>query len=250
MASAERDVRDRARRHVARRLLPAIFILYLISMIDRFNVSYAALRMKADLHFSDSVYGFGASVFFITYALLEIPGAVVAERWSVRKWTTRIMVSWGFITILTAFIHSAHEFYFARLLLGAAEASFFPAMVVYLTRWFTLKDRARAIAAFYSASSVSAFTGAGIAGWLLPVHWLGMSGWRWLFIVEGVPAVVAGVIVLFYLTDRPSEAKWLSEDERSSITGELAAESAARGQHSQLAFWDACKDPRLILIVT
>src|SRR5215469_18783402 len=129
---------NQARGRIAWRLLPFIFILYLICMIDRFNVSFAALRMKAELGFSDSVYGFGAAAFFITYALLEIPGAIVAERWSIRKWTSRIMVSWGLITILTAFIHNAREFYLARVLLGAAEASFFPAMIVYLTRWFSL----------------------------------------------------------------------------------------------------------------
>jgi sugar phosphate permease len=249
MASSEPDIRDRARRHVARRLLPFIFILYLICMIDRFNVSFAALRMKADLGFSDSVYGFGASAFFITYALLEIPGAIVAERWSVRKWTSRIMVSWGLITILTAFIHNAREFYLARVLLGAAEASFFPAMIVYLTRWFSLKDRARAIAAFYSASSVSAFIGSAVAGWLLPVHWMGIPGWRWLFIVEGTPAVVAGAITLFYLTDWPSEARWLTDAERSSTMSVLAAESSAHAKHARLGFWAACKDARLLLIV-
>lgn len=212
--SSEPDVRGRARRRIARRLLPFIFLLYLISMIDRFNVSFAALRMKADLGFSDKVYGFGASAFFITYALLEIPGAIVAERWSVRKWITRIMVSWGLITTLTAFIHSASEFYVARVLLGAAEASFFPAIIVYLTRWFILRERARAIAAFYSASSVSAFVGSAVAAWLLPVHWMGIPGWRWLFFVEGIPAVVVGAVTLFYLTDWPSEGAWLSEAER------------------------------------
>jgi MFS transporter, ACS family, tartrate transporter len=218
-------------------------------MIDRFNVSFAALRMKADLGFSDKVYGFGASAFFITYALLEIPGAIVAERWSVRKWIARIMVSWGLITILTAFIQNASGFYVARVILGGAEASFFPAIIVYLTRWFTLKERARAIAAFYSASSVSAFVGSAVAGWLLPVHWLGIPGWRWLFIVEGVPAIVAGVITIFYLTERPSEAMWLSEAERSSVVSALVAESRVHRKDEHQSFWSACKDSRLFLIV-
>lgn len=248
--SGEPDVRGRARRRIARRLLPFIFLLYLISMIDRFNVSFAALRMKADLGFSDRVYGFGASAFFITYALLEIPGAIVAERWSVRKWIARIMVSWGLITVLTAFIRNASEFYIARVLLGAAEASFFPAIIVYLTRWFTIRERARAIAAFYSASSLSAFVGSAVAGFLLPVHWRGIPGWRWLFIVEGIPAVIGGAMTLFYLTDWPSEAAWLSEAERSTVISALSAESIANPKAGRLLFWDACKDPRLLLIVT
>ncbi len=243
-------VRERTRRRIALRLLPFVFVLYLIGMIDRFNISFAALRMKTDLGFSDSVYGFGASLFFLTYVALEIPGAIVAERWSIRKWIARIMVSWGVITIVTASIQSAHQFYVARLLLGAAEASFFPAIIIYLTRWFTLKDRARAIAAFYAAAPLSAFVGSAIAGWLLPVHWMGISGWRWLFVVEGVPAVVLGVTTLFYLTDRPSEAAWLPEAERSAIVTALAAEHAAKTRLGLLRFWAACKDARLLLLVT
>jgi sugar phosphate permease len=241
---------DQARGRIAWRLLPFVFVLYLVCMIDRFNISFAALRMKADLGFSDSIYGFGASLFFLTYVALEIPGAVIAERWSIRKWIARIMVSWGLITILTASIQTAHQLYVARLLLGAAEASFFPAIIIYLTRWFTLKDRARAIAAFYVASPLGAFIGSAIASWLLPVHWMGISGWRWLFVVEGVPAVVLGVTTLFYLTDRPSEAAWLPEAERSAIVTALAAEHAAKTRLGLLRFWDACKDARLLLLVT
>src|SRR5215472_3366684 len=141
---------NQARKRIAWRVLPFVFVLYLICVIDRFNISFAALRMKSELGFSDSVYGFGASLFFLTYVALEIPGAIAAERWSIRKWIARIMISWGLITVVTASIHSAAQFYVARLLLGAAEASFFPAIIIYLTRWFTLRDRARAIAAFYA----------------------------------------------------------------------------------------------------
>ncbi len=159
------------------------------------------------------------------------------------------MVSWGVITILTAGIQSARHFYAARLLLGTAEASFFPAIIIYLTRWFTLKDRARAIAAFYAASPVSAFVGSAIAGWLLQTRWMGVSGWRWLFILEGVPAVVLDVIAVFYLADRPSHAAWLSIDERSAIVSELAAEHAHKTRLGLVRFWDACKDARFLLLV-
>jgi MFS transporter, ACS family, tartrate transporter len=244
------ELHDRARRRIACRLLPFIFFLCLTAMIDRFNISFAALGMKTDLAFSDSVYGLGASLFFVTYVLFEIPGAIVAERWSVRKWTARIMLSWGVITILTAFIHNAREFYVARLLLGTAEASFFPGIIIYLTRWFTVKDRARAIAAFYIASPISAFVGSAAAGWLLPIHWMGLSGWRWLFMVEGLPAVVLGAITPFYLTDYPAEAAWLLEAERVAIASALAGQSAARAKRGSLGFRDAWKDSRLLLIVT
>lgn len=244
------DQHDRARRHIACRLLPFIFFLYLMAMIDRYNVSFAALRMKAELGFSDSVYGLGASLFFVTYVLFEIPGAVAAERWSVRKWTARIMLSWGVITIFTAYVHNAREFYIARLLLGTAEASLFPSIILYLTRWFTVKDRARAVAAFYMASPISAFVGSAVAGWLLPIHWMGLSGWRWLFIAEGLPAVLLGVITLFYLTDYPAEAGWLPDAERAAIASALAGERAARAKHGRLGFREAGKDSRLLLLVT
>jgi MFS transporter, ACS family, tartrate transporter len=205
MASAERDVRDQARRHIATRLLLAIFILYLISMIDRFNVSYAALRMNADLRFSDSVYGFGASVFFITYALLEIPGAVV----NAGAFANGRRALW-FVGV-HYHNHRVHS-QCSRVLLCEAIARRGRSQL--LPGYGCLSD-ALVYAQGSGASHCSfllglfgdAFIGAGIAGWLLPVHRLGMSGWRWLFIVEGAPAVVAGVIVLFYLTDRPSEAK-------------------------------------------
>jgi sugar phosphate permease len=249
LKSAIAGVSHRARRRIALRLLPFAFLLYLINYIDRVNVSFAAPRMKADLGFSDSIYGFGASVFFLTYVIFEIPGAILVERWSARKWITRIMVSWGLITMLTAFIRTAHQFYIARLLLGAAEASFYPGMIVYLTHWFTLKDRARAIAVFYAAIPAGSFIGSAAAGWLLAVHWMGLSGWRWLFILEGIPAVVVGAVTLFYLTDHPSDANWLTESERSSIINGLAAEHAAKTKQPQFTFWAACKDPRLLCLV-
>lgn len=159
-------------------------------------------------------------------------------------------LSWGVITILTAYVRNAPEFYLARLLLGTAEASFFPGIIIYLTRWFTAKDRARAIAAFYAASPIAAFVGSAVAGWLLPIYWMGLSGWRWLFIVEGLPAMVLGAITLFYLTDYPAEAGWLSEGERAAIASALAGESAARAKHGRVGFRDAWKDSRLLLLVT
>jgi MFS transporter, ACS family, tartrate transporter len=237
------------RRRVALRLLPFVFLLYFINYIDRVNVSFAALRMKADLGLSDSVYGFGASLFFLTYVLFEIPGAVIVERWSARKWIARIMVSWGLVTVFTAFIHTAGQFYAARLLLGAAEASFYPGVIVFLTHWFTLKDRGKAVGIFYAAIPVGTFIGAVLAGWLLNVHWMGMPGWRWLFVVEGIPAILLGGLTLFYLPDHPSQAGWLSEVERNSISAELAAERIAKIGNRRTTFWDACRDLRLLLLL-
>lgn len=249
MDSAARGITERTRRRVAWRLLPFVFLLYLIQYIDRFNVSFAALRMKGELGMSDSVYGLGASVFVFAYVVFEIPGVILVERWSARKWIARIMVSWGLVTILTAFIHSAAQFYLVRFFLGAAEASFFPGIIVYLTHWFTAKDRARAVAAFYAAAPMGSFLGSAIASRLLNVHWQGLSGWRWLFILEGVPAIAFGIVTFFYLTDWPVEAHWLPEGERSAISSALAAELAAKTSRGRLGFLDACKDGRLLLLV-
>src|SRR4029077_11368471 len=172
---------------IAWRLLPLAFVLYVVAYIDRTNVSFAGLRMNADLGFSDAVFGLGIGIFYVTYVLFEIPGALIVERWGARRWTARIMISWGVVTILTAFARTAGELYAARLLVGPAEASFFPGMIVYLTHCFRPPDRCRAIACLYAAVPAASLIGAPLAGWLLGVHWLNLAGWRWLFIAEGVP---------------------------------------------------------------
>jgi MFS transporter, ACS family, tartrate transporter len=172
------DVGRRTIRRTAYRLLPFVFLIYVVNYLDRVNVSFANLRMSADLGFSDRVYGLGVGMFYITYVLFEIPGAVIAERWSGRKWLTRIMISWGIVTALTGFVHTAGQFYAARFLLGAAESSFFPAMIVYLTHWFRLRERGRAIACLYSAVPAASLIGSPLAGWLLGVHWPWLAGWR------------------------------------------------------------------------
>src|ERR1700720_2377451 len=193
------EVGIRARARIAYRLLPFVFLLYVVNFIDRVNVSFANLRMSADLGFSDRVYGLGVGIFYLTYVLFEIPGAIIVERWSARKWIARIMISWGVVTILTGFVHSVGQFYAARFLLGIAESSFFPGMIVYLTHWFCSLDRRRAIACLYAAVPAASLIGSPLAGWLLGVHWRSMAGWRWLFILEGIPAVALGIITIFYL---------------------------------------------------
>jgi len=243
------DVSFRARRRIAYRLLPFVFLLYVVNYIDRVNVSFANLRMSADLGFSDSVYGLGVGVFYLTYVLFEIPGAIIVERWSARKWIARIMISWGIVTVLTAFVRTAGEFYAARFLLGAAESSFFPGMIVYLTHWFCARDRSRAIACLYAANPAAALIGSPLAGWLLGVHWLSLAGWRWLFILEGIPAIVVGIVTYFYMTDRPAHAAWLPEDERDWLVNQLEAELQAKRKIRNYTITQAFCDRRILRLI-
>jgi ACS family tartrate transporter-like MFS transporter len=242
---------QRTRRRINRRLLPFLFLLYIIAFLDRINISFAGLDMTRELGFSDQVFGLGSGIFFAGYVLLEIPGSLIVELWSARKWIARIMISWGLVGSLTGLIHTAHQFYWARFILGVAEAGFFPGIVVYLTHWYREQDRARAMAVFMSAIPVAQVVGAPISGALLNIHWLGYSGWRWLLVLEGVPAVIAGFAALFYLTDRPRDARWLSDDERDWITGELEAEARAKPEARRSvwrAFWSVFRDRDVILL--
>lgn len=240
------EVGIRARRRVAYRLLPFVFLIYIVNYIDRVNVSFANLRMSADLGFSDRVFGLGVGVFYISYVLFEIPGAIIVERWSARKWIARIMISWGIVTILTGFVRTTGQFYTARFFLGVAEASFFPGMIVYLTHWFRLRERSRAIACLYAAVPTASLIGSPMAGWLLGVHWPWLAGWRWLFILEGIPAIVLGIITVFYLTDWPAQARWLPEDERDWLVAELQEELRAKKKIRDYTIRDAFCDPRTL----
>jgi MFS transporter, ACS family, tartrate transporter len=243
------EVGQRARRRIAHRLLPFVFLLYVVNYIDRVNVSFANLRMSADLGFSDRVYGLGVGMFYITYVLFEIPGALIVERWSARKWIARIMISWGIVTILTGFVHTAGQFYAARFFLGAAESSFFPGMVVYLTHWFRGRERSRAIACLYAAVPAGSLIGSPVAGWLLGVHWQLLAGWRWLFILEGIPAIVVGIVTVFYLTDRPAQARWLPQDERDWVVNELQAELQAKKKIRNYTIMEAFCDLRILRLI-
>jgi MFS transporter, ACS family, tartrate transporter len=242
------DVAQRARRHIARRVMPYLFILYVINFLDRMNVGAAALQMPKDLGFSDGVVGLGAGIFFLGYFMLEIPGALIAERWSARRWIARIMVSWGIATVMMAFIHTPRGFYLVRFFVGAAEAGFFPAVVVYLTHWFRYEDRAKVIALFYAAYPISFIIGSPLVGWLLGISWLGLRGWRWLFILEGIPAILLGIITIFYLTDWPSQAKWLPADERQWITEELLKEKHAKQRVRSFSIWEALRHRDVVLL--
>jgi MFS transporter, ACS family, tartrate transporter len=245
---AEPEVGERARRRIARRLLPFLFLLYVIAFLDRMNVGAAALQMPHDLGFSEGVIGMGAGIFFLGYFLLEIPGALIVERWSARRWIARIMISWGVVTVFMAFIHTSRQFYVVRFLVGAAEAGFLPGVIVYLTHWFRYQDRAKAVAFFYAANPLSYVIGSPLAGLLLGLSWLGLRGWRWLFIIEGIPAVVVGVITVWYLTDWPEQAKWLPADEKAWITTELKREKEAKNQRRSFRVWEALRHRDVILL--
>jgi ACS family tartrate transporter-like MFS transporter len=244
--SSNNEIGLNARRRIARRLLPFLFTLFVIAFLDRVNVSYAALEMTHDLGFSNRVFGFGSGIFFVGYLLFEIPGCLIVERWSARKWFARIMVTWGLITVLMAFIRTPTHFYVVRILLGAAEAGFFPGILVYLTHWFRSEDRAKASAMFMIAIPVANIIGSPLGGWLLGVRWLGIQGWRWLFIVEGIPAIVFGAITVAYLTDWPSEARWLVPQEREWIAAELEREALAKKAARSYKIWEALLQPSVI----
>ena len=220
---------DRTRHHTALRLLPFLFALYLANYLDRTSVAYAAIGMTRELGFSDRVFGLGAGVFFISYVALQIPGALLVERWSARRMISSTMIAWGSMTALTALVHTPAELYIARFLLGAAEAGFFPGVIVYLSHWFVCEDRAKVTSNFMSAIPLSFVIASPIAGLILGRSWLAIAGWRWLFILEGLPAVLLGIIAFFYLTDLPAQAKWLAPDQRQWVENKLQEERSAAG---------------------
>ena len=216
-AAIPSGVEDRTRHKIAFRLLPFLFILYIVNYVDRTNLGFAAIGMERDLGFSDRVFGFGAGIFFASYMALQVPGALLVERWSARRVISGCMIAWGMLTVLTALVQAPWQLYAARLVLGAAEASFFPGVIVYLSHWFESRDRAKATSNFMAAIPISFVIGSPIAGWIISHHWLGVSGWRWLFIAEGIPAMMLGAVTFFYLTDRPSEAHWLAPEARACV---------------------------------
>ena len=212
------------RRHIAVRLLPFLFILYITNYLDRTSVAYAAIGMSRDLGFSDRVFGMGAGIFFISYVALQIPGALLVERWSARRMISATMIAWGSLTALTALVHTPGQLYFARFVLGAAEAGFFPGVIVYLSHWFAREDRAKATSNFMAAIPLSFVIGSPIAGWILGHKWFAVEGWRWLFVMEGMPAILLGAVAFFFLTDWPGEAAWLTPEHREWIDQKLQEE--------------------------
>ena len=234
---------------VSRRLIPFMFVLYVIAYLDRVNVGFAALQMNADLKFSAAVYGLGSGIFFIGYFLFEIPSNLILGRIGARIWIARIMITWGIVASATAFIQGPRSFYLVRFLLGLAEAGFFPGMILYLTYWFPARHRARTVALFMTATAVSGVISGPVSGTLLTMHGTGgLSGWQWLFILEGVPAVLLGIVVFFYMTDRPEKAKWLSKEERAWLINRLKDEQVRKSQFGIERFMHALKSGRVWLL--
>jgi len=208
-------------------LIPLIGIGYGVAYMDRVNISFASLQMNRDLHFSATVYGLGASLFFLSYAMCEIPSNLLLYRIGARRWLARIMLTWGLLAMAMMFVRTPFQFYAMRFLLGMAEAGFFPGTLYYLTLWFPANLRARSISRFYVALPLSSVVMGAIAGSLFKLDGrFGLAGWQWLFVVEGLPAILLSVVFLKYLPDGPAKARWLSQDERGWMEGRLAAEAA------------------------
>jgi ACS family tartrate transporter-like MFS transporter len=221
--------RRRVVARVTRRLIPFAFLCYVVAYVDRVNVGFAAQALQRDLHLSDTAYGFGAGLFFLGYFLFEVPSNLILERVGARRWIARIMIVWGFVSMGMMFVTGPRSFYAARILLGLAEAGFFPGFVLYLTYWIPSADRARTGALFMMAAPVSIIVGAPVSEALLALDGrLGLHGWQWLFVVEGLPAVILGILALRVLTDRPEQATWLPAEERAWLTKTMNEEHALR----------------------
>src|SRR5438094_5100972 len=215
---------DHTRHYIALRLLPFVFVLYITNYLDRTSVAYAAIGMARDLGFNDRVFGMGIGIFFLSYVALQIPGALLVERWSARGMISATMIVWGSLTALTAVVPTPAVLSLARFLLGAAEAGFFPSVIVYLSHWFIQEDRAKATSNFMAAIPVSLIIASPVAGWILSRNWFAIEGWRWLFLLEGIPAILLGTVAFFFLTDRPGKARWLNTEQRQSISQKLEQE--------------------------
>lgn len=230
MASMPGVLHTRTVRRIRSRLLPYLFLLYIVAFLDRTNIGFAALTMNRELGISSAQYGFLTGIFFWGYFLFEIPSNVLMHKIGGRIWIARILVTWGIVAVLTGFVRSTSQLYVARFLLGVAEAGFFPGIILYLTYWFRQRDRAEALAIFIAAAPVSGVLGAPISVFILDhVHWLAISSWRWLLILEGVPAILCGVLTYFILPSGPSEARFLSKEEKDWIVSELAREEQEKG---------------------
>ena len=243
--AGEAAVDDRALyAKISWRLIPYMFLLYIVAYMDRVNVGFAALDMQRDLHFSNTVYGTGAGIFFLGYALCDLPSSLILRRVGTRIWIARIMISWGIVSACMAWIGSARSFYLLRFLLGVAEAGFVPGMLLYLTLWFPSHQRARAVAKFMTATSLAGVVGAPFSSALLRLNGLGgLSGWQWLFLFEGIPTVLLGVSVLFVLNDGPNTAGWLAPEERQWLTSELEKDQERYGASQHHNLLDAFRLP-------
>jgi MFS transporter, ACS family, tartrate transporter len=231
------------------RLIPFLCLAYTVNFLDRVNVGFAALHMNEDLGFSPSVYGFGAGIFFLGYIVFEVPSNLALQRFGARIWIARIMISWGLVACAMALVHSETSFYVLRFLLGVAEAGFFPGIILYLTYWFPAAERARIVAVFMASVPLATVFGGPVSGALLQMHgFLGLSGWHWLFLIEGAPAVLLGLLALKVLTDKPAQADWLTPQERQALTARIAAEDAVAKEVGYSDLAAALTRPRVLAL--
>jgi MFS transporter, ACS family, tartrate transporter len=230
------------------RLMPFLFLLYIVAYLDRINVSFAILQMREQLHLGDRVYGRAAGMFFAGYFFFQVPSNLVFEKVGVRRWISGLMVVWGLVSCSMTLIRGPVSFYTLRFLLGAAEAGFFPGMILYMRQWFPPSARARAVAWFMTANPLAGVVGSPISGALLGIHRGGLSGWQWLFIMEGMPAILLGSAVYWVLADKPAKAKWLSEDQRGWLLAELERERLANSRGESGSVWQALARPRIWLL--
>jgi MFS transporter, ACS family, tartrate transporter len=247
--SGDRTVEARTMRRVALRIVPFLMVCYFVSFLDRVNLGFAALQMVRDLGLSPSVFGFGGGIFFVSYFFFEVPSNLALERFGARRWIARIMITWGVLAGGMALVTGPRSLYLMRLLLGAAEAGFFPGVILYLTYWFPARYRARVLALFTVAIPVSSFLGSPISAALLGADgWLGLRGWQWMFIIEAVPAVLLGVVCLVALTDRPADARWLALDERDWLIGALERESRRERLVSNVSLWQILGNKHVLVL--
>jgi MFS family permease len=224
-------------------------ICYLFSFIDRVNLGFAALQIDRDIHLGPAIIGFGGGLFFLGYFLFEVPSNLAMNRFGARRWLARIMISWGLVSAATAFIIGPWSFYGNRLLLGAAEAGFFPGVLLYLTWWFPASWRGRVVSMFYVAVPLSSFIGSPISAAILQMEgWLGLHGWQWLFLIEGIPSILLGLATYFLLPDRPRDARWLSQNERDWLEATIASEQRQAKPVANQRTWRVMLHPQVLLL--
>ncbi len=241
------DALGRATSKARRRLMPLLLVMYLVAMLDRTNIGFAKQALHASAAVSDAAFALGAGAFFITYAILELPSNLILHRVGARVWMCRILVSWGVVSAMTMFTRGDWSFVGIRLLLGAAEAGFFPGAILYMTYWFTASERGRVLGLFYAGFPIALTIGSPLSGGLLTLDGLlGLQGWQWMFLIEGLLACGVGVYALWGLTDKPSDARWLSADERDALEGAIARENELKGDRGGLRLGQALRDPRLL----
>jgi MFS transporter, ACS family, tartrate transporter len=249
MSGTTAAVEQSATRKVFWRIVPYCFALYVISYLDRANIGYAALEMNKELALTSEAFGFAAGIFFIGYFLFEVPSNVALNKYGARIWISRILITWGVVAVGTAFVQTATQLYVLRFLLGVAEAGFFPGIIIYLTYWFRAKEQATTVALFTAAIPVSYLLGAPLSTWIMDhVSGFGLSGWRWMLMLEGGPAVIAGILNYFIMADRPEQAKWLTEEERNWLAEELRKDHAARANVQHLGVIAAITNPKVLFL--